>query len=70
MLGIVAMPVDVVGARKVPEAALRLLLAAVHAIKFVAQPGQVRVLAWMPNAVRGARGGLTSGRVARLCVLT
>ena len=54
------MPVHVVGAGKVPEAALRFLLAAVHAIEFVAQPGQVRVLAWMSNAVHGpgcARGG-------------
>ena len=61
MLRVVAMPVHVVGAGKVPEAALRFLLAAVHAIEFVAQPGQVRVLAWMSNAVRGpgcARGGL------------
>ena len=60
MLRVVAMPVHVVGAGKVPEAALRFLLAAVHAIEFVAQPGQVRVLAWMSNAVRGpgcARGG-------------
>lgn len=66
MLRVVAMPVDVVGAGKVPEAALRFLLAAVHAIEFIAQPGQVRVLAWMSNAVRGAgcaRGG-SSGRGA------
>jgi len=37
------MPASFVGAGKVPEATLRGLRAAIHAIVLVAQPGQIRV---------------------------
>ena len=53
------MPVSVVGAGKVPEATLRGLPAAIHAIEFVAQPGQIRVPSWM--AKRSAWCWLSAG---------